>query len=441
MARTRYEEGSLFAENIDRWLENGGPLIVYTGGRTDFGPIELASDAEAICRGLASDRVYQIDNVLSPAYSSLRALLKRSGNEAVKRIFTEKGLPAIRRILAHQMDVLKSPELDDNERSFRTGSTLQLIEVLAIYAMPQDAAAIVRAMQDDAFCGYALWLEIFDTIKDRHPNAVEICDVLHHNIPSGFCGLAYLRFASGLVETGRISKHPADTPACIKLIEQTLSGLDPENVTDVRVAITALPYIREPERTRLFALAREHQDIFAQIDTARALSAAGFEEGVRRLAELCRNIDATKMARGFLEELGLRDSIPEECLTPDALARTEMYHFLWTTGGYRRPPDHLELHDKRSLYWPPSSQRERLWLFSYGYEPQAEGDEYEDGVGIVRSGSAEIAFDATSDMRAGDIYALQCAWELRLLKAPGAPKELTVEDGREILARHNPSFA
>jgi hypothetical protein len=104
---------------------------------------------------------------------------------------------------------------------------------------------------------------------------------------------------------------------------------------------------------------------------------------------------------------------------------------------FGKPPTHIELYDTRELFWPPTGDRRRVWLFKYTYD---EPDKRKSGLGMVGSVTFAMFGETTADLSAEDAYGLHCAWELEFRKDPRAPEQRTAIAGRGILAKHNDGF-
>ena len=108
----------------------------------------------------------------------------------------------------------------------------------------------------------------------------------------------------------------------------------------------------------------------------------------------------------------------------------------------------VALHDTRVLYWPPTRDRRRLWIFRYRYDVppedhlEATGHGCRDtGVGLVGSITFSLLGETRPDMCPEDIYALHCCWELEHRGDDRCPGDRSVEAGRQLLAQHQPGFS
>ncbi len=118
-----------------------------------------------------------------------------------------------------------------------------------------------------------------------------------------------------------------------------------------------------------------------------------------------------------------------------------MCNWLAHPNEFSRPPDGIELFDRRTLYWPPTNDARTVWLFKYRYEPT--GDEKEDvGLGMVGGSTTFALFgDTNPDMKPLDAYALHCCFELDFNADKRAPKKRSIAAGLKLLRKHNPQLA
>lgn len=144
-----------------------------------------------------------------------------------------------------------------------------------------------------------------------------------------------------------------------------------------------------------------------QAEAAGALARLGVEEGRQRLVELARDPVARLRAVGYAEELGFAERIDEDLRLPVALAEAELVSWLASAEQYGIAPQHVELIDTRSQYWPGYEEPRDCYLFRYEYELPAGRVS---NIGIA--GPATHAF--TVDLSAlplDDVYAIFAGWQ------------------------------
>ena len=121
-------------------------------------------------------------------------------------------------------------------------------------------------------------------------------------------------------------------------------------------------------------------------------------------------------------------------------ALAEMCEWLAHPMEFGRPPTAIAQTDTRELFWPPTEDRRRLWLFRYEYPPDDGETEPSIGYGLVGSVTFALFGESTADLSPEQVYGLHCAWELEMNQDPRAPEKRTPESGMRILAAHNPGF-
>ena len=430
-----------FADRFDEWIASGGDVpSIFEGGDFDQS-VDTVQDAQAICRALESERALEPDELDTPAHSNIVGFLRRPGNGIVAAVFAADAVPSVRHLFQKEFAEIAAQGDACDEYDSRRNAAMSLLSILALYGLPEDTPLIISTAAHPAFEDEYQWSPLLGGIGEGHPEAVEICNALRDGIPGGFAGVAYLDFANGLALTGRIPDHPFNTDQGVERLTAHLTDTDPEHDSHAKSAVTALPFIDEPARSRLVDIASGHEAVTVKLEAAWAMAKLGSEQGRDRLVAFCRDPKTSGFARAYLEEMGLSSHIPQECREPDFLALAEMCEWLTHPMEFGRAPDHIEQYDVRKLYWPPTGDKRWLWLFKYRYDPEQKGEEADEGVGMVGSVTFALFGEATVDLPPEDIYALHCCWELEEGGDPDASSKRTAENGRKILAKRNPGFA
>lgn len=136
-----------------------------------------------------------------------------------------------------------------------------------------------------------------------------------------------------------------------------------------------------------------------------------------------------------------RSKSPRNQTSRNFLAMAEMCTWLAHPAEFGKVPADITLFDTRELYWPPTDDSRRVWLFRYEYPPWEGEVEPRTGIGMVGSTTFALFGEATVDLSPEAVYALHCAWELEAEGDPRAPAERSIEAGMRILSQHNPGFA
>jgi hypothetical protein len=414
-----------------KWEEEGGDLAEMLRELGDY-PIKNQADAQAICHALACPRVGQPDAqaATSPLFTLAALFQDAASDEAVIEL-GKNGLPHLRRWVRERIGKAKDRETDD---------LLFTLKVLAGYGCAEDVDLIVEAacipLEPESY----MWSLIFGQMDDRHPAWRRLCDGLRDPLPESFVAVAYLDFVNGHAMRGAVDDHPFATRAGVARLRMWLSDPNVDNSSYAHSAAAALPFVPEASRNELLGLASAHPDVAVQMEAAWARAKLGDPRGRQQLQDWCRDARVSRVACEYLEELGCQDDIPEVCRDPDFQAMAEMCNWLAHPMEFARPPDKIELYDKRVLFWPPTNDRRPVWLVKYTYLPKKDDDEVEIGIGMVGSETFALFGETTADMNPEDVYALHCCLELEDNDDPRAPAERTAAAGRRILSKRNKGF-
>lgn len=144
-----------------------------------------------------------------------------------------------------------------------------------------------------------------------------------------------------------------------------------------------------------------------QAEAAGALARLGVEEGRQRLLELARDPVARLRAVSYAEELGCAELIDEELRLPAALAEAELVGWLASAEQYGIAPQHVELIDTRTQYWPSYEAPRDCYLFRYEYElPTGKVS----NIGIAGPATHAFIVDLSS-LPLDDVYAVFAGWQ------------------------------
>ncbi|HMG84218.1 MAG TPA: hypothetical protein VK574_00660 [Terracidiphilus sp.] len=114
----------------------------------------------------------------------------------------------------------------------------------------------------------------------------------------------------------------------------------------------------------------------------------------------------------YLTELGAKDRIPLKSKSDDFKAIAEMCQWLAHPNEMGSPPHDIRQVDARELFWLPTSDRRKLWVFRYEYPPRHSKTEPEIDHGLVGSVTFALFGESTPNLSAEQVYGLHCAWEL-----------------------------
>jgi hypothetical protein len=414
--------------------------------------VESTAEAELVVKVLA---LFPLPPEVEAEWTGVGSLLhdlvawfQNAADADIRAVF-KRGAPELVRVFDATLARWAPPASDgapeEAEGSWQLKSDLMFVlKVIALYAPPGGLQRLEAAARQPALQDEYLWSVILGlAAQEGHPWQKELLEALREPVPAGFAGVAYLDFANTVSRQGGASRHPFDTPRGHALLEGWLSDEDEEHFSYAHSAAASLPFVREPARASLLARAEKHPDQGVRLEAAWAAAKCGLERGLDTLRAACADPRSATIALHYLHELqaeaGDRDlSIPE--LSEDFLAMAEMCQWLAHPQEFGRPPRSIVQADARELFWPPTNDRRKLWLFRYEYATDEEETEPDTGYGMVGSVTFALFGETTADRKPEEVYALHCAWELEMNQDPRAPAARSVDTGLEILARHNPEL-
>ncbi|MEZ4370829.1 MAG: hypothetical protein R3B07_08385 [Polyangiaceae bacterium] len=378
------------------------------------------------------------DYWVSSTLHTAAAFLQTVAGEDAFRVFATDAVPELFRILAAEWHAaLAEPAGHSKLRS----NLMFLMKLLTLYSAEDGERPLVDAALSPGFEDEYLWSVIFPIVgKPGHPYQPAVVEGLRDPLPRGFARVAYLDLANSLAIAGELERHPFSSAEGIAQLEAWLSDPDQAHASYARTACAALPFVGDAA-TRLLPIARQHGEMSVQVEAAWAAVKAGDETGAAWLAEKCLDPRYALQASAYLQELELEEQIPEESNEPNFLAMAEMCTWLAHPAEFGKVPADITLFDTRELYWPPTDDSRRVWLFRYEYPPWEGEVEPRTGIGMVGSTTFALFGEATVDLSPEAVYALHCAWELEAEGDPRAPAERSIEAGMRILSQHNPGFA
>jgi hypothetical protein len=423
--------GSRLQRAIVTGLAPGGDLAEALLALGDY-PIATREDAECVCEALERfplrGPVGGEYRITSPLHALL-SLFQDAATEEAAEVFAERGVPELCRVFDESLETLE----DDAD----VDALMFLLKILAMYRTYEGTLRVVAAARRPFRPDRFMWSVILGQYDKEHPHWRALCDQLRDPLPEGFLAVAYLDMANNLAIGGALTCHPFDTPAGVAQLAAWLTNLSPEEFSYAHSAAASLPFISPPARDALVSLAMDHPDTAVQMEAAWASARLGSEGGIKVLARYARDPRYSRVACQYLEELDRIEAIPRCALEEDFRAMAEMCHWLAHPNEFGRPPDDIEVYDRRELYWPPTGDRRRLWLLKYRYRAEEAQAEDEVGVGMVGSITFALFGEVTPDLSPEDVYALHCCWELECREDRRAPTTRSIEAGRRILARYN----
>lgn len=398
---------------------------------TELGDYEISSlaDAEVLTQGMSEyvKRPLDSDEAVS-AFPELTRLFQSVTSAEAFQYLARKGIPLL--IEAYDARLIDPGECESD--------LLFALKIFARYGTVEGIDRIVAAAFSMALQEGFLWSVIFEQLSETDPLIPDLVGRLSNPLPDGFVGVALLDWTNRLCREKIISGHPFNCPAGTEKLRGWLTSNDEDEYSYAHAAAAALPFIADPPRSELMALAMDHPDNGIQMEAAWATAFLGSDSGVKFLARLCLDPHLAISARTYLKELKRTDAIPDEANDPNYLALAEMCDWLAHPQEFGRPPDEIELYDTREMFWPPTNDWRPLWLFKYRYEASEEDNTETVGVGMAGSIVFSLFDETNPQMAAEDIYALHCCWEMEAIEDPRAPAERSIEAGRALIDAAQP---
>jgi hypothetical protein len=398
--------------------------------------LKTLRDVKAICRALEALRDWGPDKRQFEAINQLCDLMQR--NVASQQAFDglcDEALP----VLLELFDRGCANATDDNEE------LLNALETFAQYDYREGLRRLIACARRGFHADSWRWGPVFSSLRKDGPRRAQICNRLADPLPPGRIAGALLSFANATMlgedDQAKPKRHPFDHEQGHARLEAWLTVTDPEHLDDALTAAIALAFLGPAAQQRLFGLAMEHASHLVQLEAAWGSAKAGNTVAVKVLARLCCDVHSSATACRYLEEVGRADAIPAEAKEPNFQAMAIMSQWLQHPHELGHIPEKLELADSREMYWPPTRDRRRLWLFRFIHRFIRHGDTEETvevAYGLVGGVNTWSFFSVVEQNRPiEDIYALHCSWESQIVPGAGpqSPK-YSVEHGRKLLSEH-----
>lgn len=361
------------------------------------------------------------------AFHDAVSLLQQTPNPAQRKRIAA---PATKQLLR----VVNATMASKRAKQF-SNELLYALKLLAYMGTKEGVACIVKIAKSGFKSDDFMWSIVLDPFGSGHVGASILFKQLSNPLPDKFLAISLLDTANSAAREHKLIKHPFDSKAGQAKLTSYLSSRNPDNFSYAVSACAALPFLSPSRRSTLFKIASKHKDAEVRIEAAWATAKIGDKSGLDYLVQQCLNPNSSKQACRYLAELGKRKLIPKEARDPDFVALAEMCDWLRHPNEYGQPPDHIELMDKRTLYWPPTRDERELRLFSFVYEKGRDREKRSVGVGMV--GSMTWAFFDTTKptMKPQDIYGLHCCFELGANEDPRAPKKQSARAGWALITQ------
>lgn len=374
-------------------------------GKLENYPIQSRKDAKAICDALRQLPLPAKESETTSPLHVLTGLFQDvEGRDAPAfNVLRDEGLPQLIRIFNARVRQADNDEKDD---------LLFVLKILAAYGSHEGADKIVQAARQPLKPDAYMWHPILSAFSEGHPERDYVFRELSSPLPPGFIAMSLLDSANAAALEGDLEQHPFDSPAGREQLQQWLAGSDPERFSYAQSATVALPFISNPQRDQLLALAMDHVDPAIQMEAAWAAGKLGREAGLKVLARFALDMNHSEVAQRYLTELDREDLIPPEANEPDFKAKATFAQWLAHPNELGKPPDELEIVDQRQLAWPPDRELQPFWLLRYCVRDRSGLEEDDIDCGLVGS-MTWCFFSYSMDQRPPeDVYAIHCYWEM-----------------------------
>ena len=408
---------------LERGLADDGNLFEVLNDLSHY-EIDSLEDAESLVDALELyvQRPIEPAGVFS-AFHSLVSLFQSVNAVSPFQCLMRRGIPLLIRAYDARL-----PLADEQQNEL-----LFAVKIFARYAPEEALDRLVQAAYHPVLREGYLWSVIFEQLGEQDPVLPELVDRMSDPLPDGFACIAFLDWVNRMARDERTTLHPFDTHEGVQKLRHWLRSSSKDDFSFAHSSAASLPFISEPHREQLLALAMDHPDSTVQMEAAWASARLGSESGLKFLIRLCLDRNYSTTACAYLEELDRDDLIPEAANEPNFRAMADMCDWLAHPQEFGRPPDEIELYDTRELFWPPTNDVRQLWLFRFRFIAEEAGESDDCGLGLYGSATFSLFDETNPDMSPEDAYALHCCWELEANEDLRAPENRTIAAGRAIL--------
>jgi hypothetical protein len=394
---------------IARGCAGGGDLKKELDDLEDEYEVKSRGDAIAICEALEKVLAGAFPSKRSPLHKLVAFFQQVSDPDcAALDVLRKRGTLLLAQIADRSLAQME----DDDETDL-----LFVLKILAMCGTEERAEMILRAAKLPYKPDGYLWSVIFRYFSSGHPMTERVFDELSDPLPPGFIAISLLDAANQYFIEGGEGRHPFDSDQGVDRLQSWLRDLESEHFSYATSATAALPFLKQDKRDGLLELAMDHPDPGVQIESAWAAAKLGHSKGIARLAACCQDVNQSKKARHYLEELGRADAAPPA--TPEFEARAEFAQWLAHPSELGQAPDSVEITDQRTLRWPPEFESKPFWLVRYVVKSSSPLEDDQVGTGLVGSVTFCLFSYDLEQRPPEDGYAIHCSWEMegqKLLK-------------------------
>lgn len=387
---------------VDRGLAPGGDLAREI---EKLGEVSIATlrDARAVvkaAKALPLSPEASKSEAYSSALSNVLSLFESiDGKPGVINHLKAKGIPELIRIYE---TLSKNPDEDT------AGDLVRLLRVLAMYYTTEGTDCVIDGVQRRLGEDSYWWTTVFFFYDSEHPESLRFYREMREHPPAGPIGLAFLGHANSQAELEDSFKHPFNDDPGITLLKEWLGG---EDVDAAIAAVGAIGYIDEAQQPKLYQLAVRHPDKKVRLQATYAQAKLGELAAIEQLAQYCLDVDLSKSAQAYLEELEAPELIPEEASEPAFAAKAELSHWLAHPNELGRAPDEMRIVDQRQLKWFDEEEPRLFTILEFVAKSDDSLTPDLRNVAVVGSMTWSHFSEELRTFSPEDIYAFHYAWE------------------------------
>lgn len=352
------------AAQLAKWnLSDGDLAAVLKKGDSDDAIPHTEADVNAIADSVRRVTAQASFAPLSTAnVATLAGLREEILDDEVLQSF-DKQVPGLLVRWCRQRLEVKAPVEEKEERHF-----FSILTTVAKSSHHAAAAFIVDLVRDSAFPESPSWNSVFRAFDMEHPHTEEMMKSFAQDPPANFTGILLLDAANSLCLDGWQGVHPYDSPKGAACLRAWLENQDDEKSTHAHSAALGTAFIHTKDRGELIELALKHSDKEVRLEAAWADVHVGGKAGLELLSLACLQVHDSKRARDYLEELDHEKDIPKQALAPAFMAQADMSRWLQHPNELGAAPLSIEVFDHKKLHWPPTDEKQDLWLIRFTYQ-------------------------------------------------------------------------
>jgi hypothetical protein len=386
---------------IERGLEKGK----LRDELKELGDIAIKSrtDAEDICWGLS--QLNAGSNKFGEQTYALAVLFQEIKDRKAPafEVLQERGIPELLRLYD---EITSKPGKNDTDTLFF------ILKIFGLYGTVAGTLKIIEAARQPLKPDGYMWTVVLHNFTAGHPERDLLYRSLSEPLPDGFLAVSLLDAANAVLIGGGPMAHPFDSANGKRRLRDWLSDTRPDKFSYAHSATAALPFIDNPERDSLLTLAMNHPDTGVRIEAAWVAAKIGRSDGIKQLADFCKDFKTAETAKRYLTELGHESAIPSMANDPGFAALAEFAQWLAHPSELGRMPDELVIADHRELRWPPERQPKPFWLMKYTIRDITGLEDDDVECGLVGSITFCLFSKDIAQRPPEDGYAIHCYWEM-----------------------------